>query len=311
MQAQIQRNHAVAISGRTHLNLTLNIFQCGCQKMHQNYIFPYFSDDTFGLLMVNEGSVHLSGDSGGAMLTSGQGVVHFPGQKLTLVNDLAQAASVTWVNFGGYLVDVYLSRANIYASKPFVNDPEGEISRLLTALYERSLVMPHRYCMMMARLYEIFSYLLEQNPTRPGMDGRQNSMYFVLLAIDNIENGGYRTAKVDELAKSLGISRKHLSASFLQVIGVPTKKYIILYRIERACALLRETVQPISEVAELVGYSDQFHFAKEFKRITGVTPSEYRSGQAGVPVPDCTKLKEDLLNQFGGRSSVFEGEDES
>jgi AraC-like DNA-binding protein len=39
---------------------------------------------------------------------------------------------------------------------------------------------------------------------------------------------------------------------------------------------LRSTEQSVFEISESVGYANQFYFAKEFKRLTGLTPSEYR-----------------------------------
>jgi AraC-like DNA-binding protein len=81
---------------------------------------------------------------------------------------------------------------------------------------------------------------------------------------------------VDEIAAAVGISRKHLYSVFNDILKIPPKQYLIYYRIEKACTRLKSTDQSVQEIAESVGYSNQFYFSKEFKRLTGRSPSEYR-----------------------------------
>ena len=52
---------------------------------------------------------------------------------------------------------------------------------------------------------------------------------------------------------------------------------------EKAKELLRDLTINIKDVSRRVGYHDSGYFTKVFKRITGVTPSEYRSGLTVVP----------------------------
>ena len=54
------------------------------------------------------------------------------------------------------------------------------------------------------------------------------------------------------------------------------KQYLIYYRIEKAVRRLKLSNQSVQEIAESVGYANQFYFAREFHRLTGVTPTEYR-----------------------------------
>ena len=54
-------------------------------------------------------------------------------------------------------------------------------------------------------------------------------------------------------------------------------------RIDRAKALLADSSLRVHDVAERSGYSDVAHFSKSFKRITGVTPGEYRDDLAAQP----------------------------
>jgi AraC-like DNA-binding protein len=81
------------------------------------------------------------------------------------------------------------------------------------------------------------------------------------------------------LAEAAHISRFHLVRSFTHGYGIPPHAYQLHVRIERARALLRSGLHSV-QVASSVGFSDQSHFARHFKKIMRVTPSEYARGTA-------------------------------
>lgn len=58
------------------------------------------------------------------------------------------------------------------------------------------------------------------------------------------------------------------------------KKYILHKRIERAKELLCVTDAGIFEISNSVGYEDQFYFCRIFKKMTNLSPSEYRKAKA-------------------------------
>ena len=81
----------------------------------------------------------------------------------------------------------------------------------------------------------------------------------------------------------MGLTRKALYTIFKQLTGFSTKDYLIYYRMRKATSLLETTTLPIETVAVSVGYRDQFHFSKEFKKNVGVSPSEYRKNVVKDP----------------------------
>lgn len=82
------------------------------------------------------------------------------------------------------------------------------------------------------------------------------------------------TITLDELAAAAGCSRFHLLRTFAQHTGLPPHAYQIRVRVERSRRLLANGV-PISVAALNVGFADQSHFTRHFKRIMRVTPSRY------------------------------------
>lgn len=80
-----------------------------------------------------------------------------------------------------------------------------------------------------------------------------------------------------DLAAQFYISPSHLSRQFKALYGCTPIQYLIDLRISQACKLLKENPDMEAKtVSTLVGYNDQFHFSKIFKKHTGCTPSDYR-----------------------------------
>ena len=77
-----------------------------------------------------------------------------------------------------------------------------------------------------------------------------------------------------QLAQLTGLSAYHLNRSFRRKIGIPPHEYQLQVRILKAKSFLR-LGRSISETACLVGFVDQSHFTRHFKRSVGVTPGQF------------------------------------
>lgn len=84
---------------------------------------------------------------------------------------------------------------------------------------------------------------------------------------------------LDELAAVAGLSRFHLLRAFKKRFGVPPHAYQIDARISRARLLLQRGASPAT-TAVYVGFADQSHFTRHFKRILGVAPGQYARAAA-------------------------------
>lgn len=81
-----------------------------------------------------------------------------------------------------------------------------------------------------------------------------------------------------DLCKRFGLSRSVFCAAFPQLSGLPLRQYIAQKRIGEAQLLIRSQRElSLSQVAALVGYQDDTTFYRNFLKITGVTPSQYRN----------------------------------
>lgn len=81
---------------------------------------------------------------------------------------------------------------------------------------------------------------------------------------------------ITTIANHLGVSEGHLSHVFKKETNYTVVGYLTQYRIHMATKLLRDRNHKVYEVAELVGYKDVAYFGSTFKKLTGVSPSEYQ-----------------------------------
>ena len=97
---------------------------------------------------------------------------------------------------------------------------------------------------------------------------------------------------VPRLARVSGVSEAHFARSFRHAFGVPPHRYLLTRRIERAKALLRDTDQPITEIAFHTGWNSLGTFGHTFRDVTGESPGELRAREKGARhqlerVPNC------------------------
>ena len=81
---------------------------------------------------------------------------------------------------------------------------------------------------------------------------------------------------IGSLADSLGFHSAYLTRLFNRYVGETPLKYLTGIRIREAKKLLNDSTLTIAEVGERVGYPDQFHFSKTFRKATGMNPSAFR-----------------------------------
>ncbi len=99
----------------------------------------------------------------------------------------------------------------------------------------------------------------------------------VLRAVDLMRRRLADTLTIDELAGAAGLSRFHFARQFKAATGHPPHEYLVRLRVDRAQELLRQHGRSwnLAAVAHEVGFSDQSHLTRQFKRVVGVTPGEF------------------------------------
>jgi AraC-like DNA-binding protein len=128
-----------------------------------------------------------------------------------------------------------------------------------------------------SRIPWLLTALARRHSTARGDDTAVPGAGTVALAVrDRLADELLAPPSLADLAADLGLSRYQLLRAFRTTMGVPPYAWLAQYRVTRARALLDAGARP-AEVAGLVGFADQAHLTRWFRRVLGVTPAAYRN----------------------------------
>ena len=102
------------------------------------------------------------------------------------------------------------------------------------------------------------------------------SLLEIAAAISHIERYYQDPIGLDELVSISGMSKRSFLRTFEATMGLPPIKYLIRLRIRRACELLQRQELSITDVSTMVGFQDSNYFSRQFRAMTGASPSSFR-----------------------------------
>jgi AraC-like DNA-binding protein len=112
-------------------------------------------------------------------------------------------------------------------------------------------------------------YSTVQNLTRDSTTSLQWITPYLLLHLSE-------PIQVMDMAKQASLSVSRFSALFTEQFHIGPHQYLLHLRIQQAQQLLKNDALTLSDIAEMCGFSDMHHLSKTFKRVTGLTPRDFR-----------------------------------
>ena len=97
-----------------------------------------------------------------------------------------------------------------------------------------------------------------------------------LQMVEYIDSNLDKTCSLQQLSKEMKMNANYLGQVFKRETGETFSAYVTELRIERAKQMLQDEDVSIGEVSTALGFNDYFYFLKTFKRVTGITPKQYR-----------------------------------
>lgn len=133
--------------------------------------------------------------------------------------------------------------------------------------------------MATATFMQIIGLLSRFYGRAPSLDNR--AMLRIGEALSHLERNVCHRVNLDELASIAHMSRRSFLRIFQSATGTSPLNWQIGQRVSRACGMLRNTDKRVTEIAFDVGFNDSNYFTRQFRKITGVSPREYRMRQGG------------------------------
>ncbi len=246
-----------------------------CERGHfygpavRDHFLIHFVLEGKGIFQVGERTWHLQ---------KGQGFLICPGIVTYYKADDEDPWIYTWVGFNGIGAGQYLRRAGLSQEMPVFTLTDGEaIFNTMRSMVETRHIRHTKDLRFTSLLYQLLYQLVEDlgavNP--PSTPGAVREVY-IQKALDFIQMNYSREMTIEEMAHYTGIHRKYLSLVFKEVLHITPQQYLVQYRMNQACSLMKNPLLSISEIAWSVGYKDQFLFSKMFKKAKGMSPRHYR-----------------------------------
>ena len=84
---------------------------------------------------------------------------------------------------------------------------------------------------------------------------------------------------LEQITEEYGLSKSYVNVIFLKCTQHAPMDFFINLKMREACRQLRSTDLYVYEIAQMLGYKDQYYFSRIFKKVVGVSPKEYRSNE--------------------------------
>jgi AraC family transcriptional regulator len=111
-------------------------------------------------------------------------------------------------------------------------------------------------------------------PLLPASGGLSPSV--LRRALERLRSENDADVSLTALAADAGLSRFHFCRAFKASTGMPPNTWLRLYRLEQAKAMLRDPSISIVTIAAALGYASQTAFSAAFRKLIGISPSEFR-----------------------------------
>ena len=129
-------------------------------------------------------------------------------------------------------------------------------------------------------LYNIVTNTINTLDTK--LDTKSNNIIEDVIKYININYKNEIT--LDEISNTFFINKSYFCKIFKEKTNSTFNNYLTIIRINKAKSLIIEDKHKIYEIAEMVGFKDPKYFAKTFKDITGLTPSEYKQQNSIITI---------------------------
>lgn len=146
---------------------------------------------------------------------------------------------------------------------------------------ERKDMLLKNDMLLKSEMFCLFSLLEQEGAIYTNTDSTNG--HDLRPALDYISSHYYEQILISHLASLVNLSKNYFMSRFRQVTGITCVEYINKVRINAACQMLLCGKMSVTEVAFSCGYGNLSNFNRQFRRITGRSPREYREKNIGPP----------------------------
>ena len=269
---------------------SLVVTSCGYYRVHSR---PVVSTERlngrkdYQLLYIAKGKgyFYFDGPLGQeTVITEGNMILFRPGEIQYYYYHAPDKTEVYWVHFTGRMVEGILDNYEMpNAEKVFYTGTSPDYAWLYKQMIQELQLCRPRYDELISlQLRNIF--VLISRAIMSAKKFSSTSEKEVAFAMHYFRKNYNTEISIEEYSESRGLSNCWFIQCFKEITGSSPLQYILKLRISNAQSLLENTYYTITEIANMVGYTNSLYFSRLFHKYIGMSPKEYRK----------VKLKENL-----------------
>ena len=253
---------------------------CGLEKCSSLYSFGPAIRPNYLLHYVLDGRGYYYVNDTKYTVKKNQGFLITPNVVTFYQADKDEPWTYLWIGIDGTKVDFYLKLVGLDENNLIFNSKNNNELRD----YVMNMMKNHKssiddYFKIEGLLYLFFSKLAEDNKPLIFNNEETCANRYISKTIEFIQNNYHSPIQVNDIANYVGLNRSYLTSLFDKHLKMSPRKFLIEFRITKSAELLYNTDLSISNIAYSCGYSDPLAFSKAFKKIKGVSPTEYRANK--------------------------------
>ncbi|MGN0552067.1 MAG: AraC family transcriptional regulator [Oscillospiraceae bacterium] len=162
-------------------------------------------------------------------------------------------------------------QVHITPNHPYYSELEMTVENIFSCAKGDS---PRLDMLMRSEIIRLFWLLEENAETVPDDSGGDN---IIRPALEYIAEHYNESITVGQLAAAVHLSESYFMSRFRKQVGLSAIEYISHFRIDKACKALIGTKKAVLEIAFDCGFFNLSNFNRQFRKITGCSPTEYRN----------------------------------
>ena len=263
--------------------IDLGLYQFGwehCEPSHSfgpamrnHFLFHYVISGTGTLIAENSKKESIS-----YSIKSGQGFMIFPNQICTYIADAQQPWEYVWIEFDGLRAKETVELSGLCVNSPVYKAKYKDVAQ--TMKDEMLYIINHKDDSpfhLIGHLYLFIDSFVKSSAITQISKSNNLRDFYIKEALSFIEQNFQNDITVEVIAACCGLNRSYFGKIFHEVLGKSPQEFLISYRMTKATELLKLTSLSIAEVGSAVGYSNQLHFSRAFKKIYGISPRQWRN----------------------------------
>ena len=252
------------------------LLYCGHQECPSSYSFGPAVRPNYLIHYVIKGKGYYYVNDRKYTVEANQGFLIRPHELTFYQADEDDPWSYLWIGFDGKKVKTYLKYSGMDESNYTFSCSEMDLLNSYVNQMLNHDTLSHYNELSLQSLLFLFFAALAKSAEIPYEEDVEVDNLYISKAIEYIQKNYQNPLLVTDIANYVSLSRTYLTTIFQQTLHMSPQQFVLKFRITKASELLIHTDLPINAIAHSCGYTDPLAFSKTFKKITGLSPSQYR-----------------------------------